>query len=325
MKAAGIISAVLCVLLFCCILAAQNAPATNTQPGRLIKLNLIVTDHANHAVDDVKKDDVQVLENDKPQTIASFERDARPVSYLLAIDNSGSFKNILPQILADSARLVGQNHDLDETMLIRFISSNKIEKVQDFTRDKAELLSGLKLLRIEGGQSAVIDAIYIAVQSAAQYKPNDSSMHRAVVIISDGEDRASYYTKDQLMKLLRASDVQVFIIGVVAQLEDFVGSYQRLSQRQKALDLLTKIADESGGRLFTPGNKDQIAAAIDQVEHDLHTQYLVGYETHDLNDESFRKIRVKIDNSSNQKKLSVTARSGYFINPPDLEGKKKTK
>jgi len=323
MKAAGIISAVLCVLLFCCILAAQNPPVNTNPPGRLIKLNLIVTDHANHAVDDVKKDDVQVLENDKPQTIASFEKDARPVSYVLAIDNSGSFKNILPQILADSARLVGQNHDLDETMLIRFISSNKIEKVQDFTRDKAELLSGLKLLRIEGGQSAVIDAIYIAVQSAAQYKPNDSSLHRAVVVVSDGEDRASYYTKDQLINLLRVSDVQVFIVGVVAQL-DSDSSLTRLNPRQRAINLLTSIADESGGLLFIPNNTEQFAAAIDEVAHDLRTQYLIGYETQDVN-ESFHKIRVRIDKSANREKRIATTRSGYFINPPDPEGKKKKK
>ena len=323
MKAAGIISAVLCVLLSCCILAAQNPPVNTTPPGRPIKLNLIVTDHANHAVDDVKKDDVQVLENDKPQTVVSFEKDLRPVSYVLAIDNSGSFKNILPQILADSARLVGQNHDLDETMLIRFISSNKIEKVQDFTRDKAELLSGLKLLRIEGGQSAVIDAIYIAVQSAAQYKPNDSSLHRAVVIVSDGEDRASYYTKDQLINLLRVSDVQVFIVGVVAQL-DSDSSLTRLNPRQRAINLLTSIAGESGGLLFIPDNTEQFASAIDEIAHDLRTQYLIGYETQDLN-ENFRKIRVRIDKSANREKRIATTRSGYFINPPDPEGKKKKK
>jgi Ca-activated chloride channel family protein len=323
MKKAGILSSVLWVVLSCCILAAQNPTVPTTPPGRLIKLNLLVTDHTDHAVDDVKKDDVQVLENDKPQTIASFEKDTRPVSYVLAIDTSGSFKSILPQILTDSERLVSKNRELDETMLIRFISSDKIEKVRDFTPDESAILKDFKLLRIEDGQSAVIDALYLSVQAAAGRKAGDASIHRAVVVITDGEDRASYYSKDQLMKLLRASDVQVFVVGVVAQLDNSVGPYQRPTPRQKAVDLLSKIAEESGGRLFIPGNTEQFAAAIDDIERDLHTQYLVGYETRDLSDESFRKIRVKIENSSNKKKGRAIARSGYFINPPDLEGKKK--
>jgi|ERR1044072_6373513 Ca-activated chloride channel family protein len=325
MKAAGIISTVLWMVLSGCICAAQDPAIPTTLPGRLIKLNLLVTDHADQAVDDVSKDDVQVLENDKPQTIASFEKDNRPVSYVLAIDTSGSFRSILPRILTDSERLVSKNRELDETMLIRFISSNKIEKVREFTRNETEILQDFKLLRIEDGQSAVIDAIYLSVQTAAARKAGDPLIHRAVVVISDGEDRASYYKKEDLIKLLRASDVQVFIIGVVEQLDDSRGGYMRPSPRQAAVDLLAKIADESGGRLFIPHTTDQFATAIDEIERDLHMQYLVGYETHDLSDEGFRKIRVKIDNSPNQKKRFAIARPGYFINPPDLEGKKKKK
>lgn len=313
------------ILVSCCTTTAQNPTVPTTAPARLVKLNLLVTDRVNHAADDVTREDIQLFEKDKPQTIASFERDTRSVSCVLTIDTSGSFKSILPRIVDDSARLVSQNGELDETMLIRFISSDKIETVQKFTSDESEILKGLKSLYIEGGQSAVIDAIYLSVKAAAEHKPGDPSIHRAVVVVSDGEDRASYYTKEQLIKLLRASDVQVFIVGVVAQLDNSESSFKRPNPRQRAMDLLTNIAEESGGLLFFPNNTDQFASAIDEIARGLRMQYLLGYEIHDLNDEGFRKIRAKIDKQANKEKRFAITRSGYFINPPDLEGNKNKK
>src|SRR5438477_18644 len=96
---------------------------------------------------------------------------------------------------------------------------NEIE--QPFTGSKADLNDALDNLFIEGGQTAVIDAVYLAVENVDEYekshKPEDRK-RRAIILVSDGEDRNSYYNEKQLSELLRESEVQIFVIGFVDDL-----------------------------------------------------------------------------------------------------------
>lgn len=305
-------------------LAQQTVPSKDEGAPRVVKLSLIVTDPSNHSVDDLKQDDIQIFEDKSPQTLSVFSKDDRPINYVLAIDNSGSFKNLLPAVLEAAQLIVSGNKELDETMLIRFISSDKIEWVEKFTADESKLLEKLKRLKVEGGQSAVIDALYVAVEAVTEHKQDDLSIRRAVVLISDGEDRASYYTLETLVKLLRVRNVQVFVIGIVDQLDDTSG-LTRPSPRAGAEKLLNRIALESGGRAFFPNKIGQLKQAIAEIIHDLHVQYIIGYESKNpASKENFRKIEVKIDPAKREELKAVT-RPGYFINPPDLDGKEKKK
>ena len=304
-------------------LAAQTIPSGQTLPApRTVKLNLIVTDASNQSRTDLNKEDLQVLEDDIPQTVTLFDKDTRPVRYVVAIDTSGSFKGLLGPVLAATRILINSNRDLDETMLIRFVSSDKIETVEKFSSDKAKLVGALPKLVSEGGQSAVIDALYLAVQSAAEYKSGDNSARRAVVLFSDGEDRASYYSSDDLLKLLRAVDVQVFVVGIVVQLDGERG-LTRPSQKEKAQKLLEMIASETGGRVFFPTNGQGLADALTEINKDLQTQILVGYEsTNQDPKKNFRKVKAKIVGGTGKKSTAII-RSGYYLNSPDGDKKKK--
>ena len=303
-------------------LAAQTpAPGQTTPIPRTVKLNLIVTDASNQSITDFNKEDLQLLEDDTPQTLTLFEKDTRPVRYVVAIDTSGSFKDLLAPVLEGTKILINSNRDLDETMLLRFISSDKIETVEKFTSDKAKLVGVLPKLGIEGGQSAVIDALYLAVQTVAEYKAGDNSARRVVVLFSDGEDRASYYTSDDLLKLLRGADVQVFVVGIVALLDREHGLI-RPSPKQKAEKLLNMIASESGGRVFFPAHVRGLADALTEINKDLQTQFLIGYEsTNQDPKKNFRKVRAKVVTMG--KKSTAIVRSGYFLHPPDGDKKKK--
>lgn len=302
----------------------KSAPE-NIAPARTVKLNLIVTDRSNHSRDDVTKDEVQVFEGKVPQTVSTFARDERPVNYVVAIDRSGSFKDLLSPALDAIKQLINSNRDLDETMLIGFVDSNKIETFQNFTSDKSKFVESMKLIRIEGGQSAVIDAIYLAVQSAAAYKSGDSSIRRAVVLFSDGEDRVSYYNADALVKLLRAKDVEVFVVGMVTQLDNTNG-FIRQSPREAAERLLNRVALETGGRVFFPKNISALMQATGEIVHDLRAQYIVGYEPQDnTSNDNFRKVEVKIIVAPGREKSVAITKPGYFITPPDIDGKENRK
>jgi len=310
-------------LAACPSLFAQQPGAPPPAPPGAVNLNLIVTDRAQHSRDDVNKDEVQVFEDGIAQTISTITKDEKPVNYVIAIDTSGSFRSLLPGILIGARLLLEGNKANDETMLIRFISSDKIETVEKFTADKSTLLEDLKFFKIEMGQSAVVDAIYVAVQAAAEHKSSDPSIRRAVVLFSDGEDRASYYTTDQLVKILRARNVQVFVVGVVAQLDGNRGLV-RPSPKEKAEKLLNRVAMETGGRVFFPKNMNELAAAMGEINHDLHAQYLITYESKNNKiSDNYRKIEVKMIESPGRESFKAITRPGYFIKPPDLDEKEK--
>ncbi len=313
-----------CLSLCAPIFAQEQIP--QKQAGPAVRLNLIITDHSNHSLDDVRQEEIQILEGKVPQTLSVFQKDERPVDYVIAIDASGSFKDLLAPALDAAKTVIDGNRQGDEALLMSFISSDKINTISAFTSDKSKLIDSLKRFKTGMGQSAVIDAIYVAVKAAAEYNAVDSTVRRAVILVSDGEDRQSYYNTDALVKLLQATNVQVFVIGIVTQLDDQNGII-RPSPRAIAETLLKRVAQESGGRLFFSRSHDDLTRATAEIVHDLHTQYLVGYQsTNSDSKENFRKIQVKVVRTPGPELTAIT-RPGYFINPPVVKenDKKKSK
>ncbi len=215
---------------------AQSSPALSHS----VKLTLIVTDVANHSVDGVRQEEIQLVEDKLPKRISSFSRDLRSADYALVLDNSGSFKSLLPPVIQAAKTLINDNRPEDETFIESFVSSANIETVQEFTSDKSKLNAALDSLYVRFGQTAVIDAVYLAVKHTAEYNGGSAERRRAVVLFTDGEDRASYYGNDQLVRLVRERDVQVFIVGLV-NLLDKEGGLIRKSPRETAERLLKQM------------------------------------------------------------------------------------
>jgi Ca-activated chloride channel family protein len=99
---------------------------------------------------------------------------------------------------------------------------------------------------------------------------------RALVLITDGGDRASFYKAEQVLKLLRERDVQVFAIGLTAELGKRNSSPK--DDRKKSMRLLERLTSETGGRVFYAEKVGELREAISEIEKVLHTQYVVGYE-----------------------------------------------
>lgn len=309
-----------------CALTMAQEPTPQEQDAPLVKLSLIVINQANHSLDNVTKDEIQVVEDKIPQTIAVFSRDERPVDYGVAIDASGSLRNVLGSVVAAAKSIVNNNRDGDEIFLERFISRDKIETTQEFTSDKAVLVKSLDQIYVEGGQSAVVDGVYLAVKHIAEHRPGPDRRH-ALILLTDGEDRASFYSQSQLLQLIREKDVQVFAIGIVGQLDNRAAK-NKLSQREKAENLLRTVAQETGGRVFFPNNMTEVGQAVAEIVHDLRGQYTIAYKsTGNQSKEKFRAVEVTIADAPGREKLTVVTRTGYFVSPPtsSLEETKKKK
>jgi Ca-activated chloride channel family protein len=274
----------------------------------LVTLNVRVIDRNNRPIDNVRQDDFHVFEDGVIQPIASFTREEVPISYGLAIDTSGSLRSQLQAVIDAGKTIITSNRPGDETFLVRFISSDKIETVQDFTASKDSLIDGLDELYVEGGQTAIIDAVYLTAEHVAEYKKGSDAdrRRRALIVITDGEDRSSFYSQEKLFARLREEDVQIYVIGFVRELDKEAGLIRK-SPRDKAVNLINKLANETGGRAFLPESLSELPQIANEIVRDLRTQYVLSYNpTNKMRDGSFRSIKVVVDDGARDKHIALT-------------------
>src|SRR4029434_2430597 len=128
---------------------------------------------------------------------------------------------------------------------------------------------------VEGGQTAIIDAVYLSAEHVSEYKKDDQladRRRRALIVITDGEDRNSFYKQEQLFARLREEDVQIFVLGFINELDKEAGLIRK-SPRDKATSLINKLATETGGRAFFPESLADLPQIANEIVRDLRTQY----------------------------------------------------
>lgn len=279
-----------------------------------IKLHVRVVDRFNRPVNDVRQDELRVFENGVPQAVTSFTREEVPITYGLVVDNSGSIRNQINQVIEAAKTIVSSNKPGDETFVVRFISSDEIKIMQDYTADKAALNDALDDMFVEGGQTAVIDAAYLSAEHAAERRKGETDQdkrRRALVLVTDGEDRASFYKQEQLFDALKEEDVQIYVIGFVNELDKERGFISK-SKRQKAVDLLDRMAKETGGRTFYPNSLSELPGIAQDITKDLRTQYVISYVPKPLpRPGEFRPVRVAVADAPGREKRIAVTRSGY--------------
>jgi hypothetical protein len=170
---------------------------------------------------------------------------SKPIAYGLVIDNTD--RESLDNEIDCGTLLVNGNGPADETFVVRFTNSDNISIVQDFTAQKATLADALGNMFVESGSPAVLDAIYLAAQHfAGQEKVSQFAQgRRALVLIAHGADNDSFYRIDDVLSLLRETDVRVYVTGVSADGEarTFLDG---LAKRSGGAGLFSRVNGRSG-------------------------------------------------------------------------------
>jgi Ca-activated chloride channel family protein len=279
-----------------------------------VRLNVIATDSSGKPVSGLTAEDFQVVENGLAQKVSVATNLDAGALIGVAIDTSGSIRPAFPLAIASTKFIILKSGPIDQTLLIRFVSSDKIETLQDFTADKTVLVKAVDTLYIEAGQSAIIDAVYLAAQRLGSYKFPDHSRRRILILLSDGEDRASYYSSETLLKLLQKTDLQIFPISL--SIDERRG--RRLNDREvpKSADLLRRLASATGGKVFFPKSTDELEAAINQILDVLRVQYTLEYKpTKPIEPGVYRPVTITVRPAPGRENWTVTSRSGYVFSP----------
>jgi len=289
----------------------------------VVNLFFNVKDNRGALIPGLKKDDFDVLEDGKPQTIKYFTAETdQPLTLGILLDTSASQERVLPmekQVGAEFLREVLRPKDL--AFLISF--DVNVDLLHDFTNQAREIARGMDDARINtggagggipglGGGPVPISSprgtlLYDAIYLASDEKLGKEVGRKAMIILTDGEDQGSKLKIKDAIEAAQKADSICYVLLIADR--GFYGGGMGYSGDNQ----MKKLAQETGGRVIDVGrNEKKLKEAFDQIAQELRTQYSIGYTpSNNKKDGSFRKVEIKPHNN-----LKVQARTGYYAPLP---------
>jgi VWFA-related protein len=288
-----ILLAVLFLVWFGSLCFSQNETAG-------AKLQLIVTEDERSFVEDLTAEDFAVYIDGKEQTGWTLKRETRPLLYMLAMDNSGSMRFLLDDLIRAGKSVVGRNEPKDLTALMRFVGSDIIETTDKFVSNRAYLERMLDSFYIQRGQTVVVDAAYRAVKMVGDQPGAGEDYRRIVVVISDGEDRASEHKPAQLIELAKEKNVEIFFIGLTSELEG-VRILGGGNAKKKTEGIIRNLTEETGGAVVFPGKKDDLKSIVEGLSTAMRTRFVIRFPT--PVELTGRKLEIRPSKAAKKRKL----------------------
>src|SRR5579862_4347399 len=287
--------------------AAKTSPAP-AQAGQESRITLdvsrvamlyTVSDKRGRFITDLNKDDFEVFENKKPQTIVEFAAESDlPLRLAILIDTSNSIRERFHfQQEAATAFIDGTvRPEHDKAMLVSFDTA--AELVSDLTDNIGELEKAVQNLR-PGGGTSLYDAIFFACRDKLMEDQPLYKFRRAMVILSDGEDNQSRYTRDQALEMAQKADVNVYAISTnITRIETDGDKVMRY------------FASETGGQSFFPFKASDLSQSFENIANELRHQYNIFYRPEPLKvDGLYHAVEIRV---KGHKDLIVRARKGYY-------------
>lgn len=285
--------------LFAITASGQDSPKqSKSAPNLVVKINLMVLDEANHFVAGISQSDIRIFEDGVEQKTINVAAKDQGTNVVLVMDNTGSVRDQLEQITAIGKIIGGNLGGKDESLVIRFVGREHLEIVQPWTNDISMLNDAMDNLFVEGGQSALIDAIYLAGNTIIKREKESKQKRHAIVVVTDGEERNSYYNLKQLLQLFDGSDSQIFPLILTQQKAPKDINTQKNKVPAKIEMLARSLATRTGGETYFLPNRlkvDDIVTDLKPVLAELRSQYLLSYtSTNQTNDGHVRKLTVEI-------------------------------
>lgn len=325
-----LLSALVALFAAASIAIGQQAPAQKSddqQPEETLKLNVNVVqlffnvkDKHGALIPNLTKDDFEVLEDGKPQTIKYFTAESNlPLTLGMMIDSSGSQRNVI-----DMEKQVGGAFlkqiltDKDEAYVVSFDIS--VDLLQDFTRDVHRLQAALNKAKVNvdytsggipgmgGGPVPTHNApgtlLYDAVYLSAHDMLAKEVGRKAMILLTDGQDEGSRLKIQDAIEAAQKADAIAYVLLCADR--GFYGGFGGYSGEGD----MRKLTEQTGGRVINVGNKfDKLKEAFDQIAAELRSQYNIGYTpTNNKLDGTYRKLQIK----AKQQNYKIQSRAGYY-------------
>jgi VWFA-related protein len=297
----------------------DDAPATIKVDVNVVNILASVRDKKGTLMPHLDKQDFNIFEDGKPQTIKYFTRETDlPLTIGMLVDTSGSQVNLIGIERNAASQFFSQVlGKKDEAFLLMF--GEESELLQDYTNSIRLLNEGLNQLRLSApvgglgpgpvptvGQprgTVLYDAVYLA--SAEKLKQEVG--RKVIVVITDGVDEGSKLPIEEAIEAAQKSDAVIY--SILYEDRGFYSRFGGLSFGGGGEAALHKMSDATGGHVFRVDGRHPLDEVFKELQDEMRTQYAIGYTpTNEARDGSYRKLDVKMVN----KDLKAQARKGYY-------------
>jgi Ca-activated chloride channel homolog len=286
-------------------LRAQQSPPpepSDSAPivAEVTRVNMLftVTDKRGRFVTDLGKNDFEVFESKKQQQIMEFTSESDlPLRLAILIDTSNSIRDRFRfQQEAATNFINSVMRSQDKATLVSFDTAAEV--VTDLTNNTNQLENGIRELR-PGGGTALYDAIYLACKEKLMRDQPMYKFRRAMVILSDGDDNESRYSRDQALEMAQRADTVIYTISTnITHIETEGDKVMRY------------FADQTGGAAFFPFQAKDLNQSFENIANELRHQYNLFYRPEPLkNDGQYHPVQIRV---KGRKDLIVRARKGYY-------------
>ncbi|MFN0106066.1 MAG: VWA domain-containing protein [Bryobacteraceae bacterium] len=287
--------------------ASAQQPSSNPEDDRnriildVARVNMLytVSDKKGRFVTDLTRDDFQIIESKKEQKILEFTAESDlPLRLGILVDSSNSIRDRFRFQQEAAIEFINQvvRPRQDRAVIVSYDTS--AELVADLSGDTEVLAKAIRGLR-PGGGTAMFDAVFYACRDKLMQDQPRHKFRRAMIVLGDGDDNASRYTRDQALEMAQKADVVIYAISTNNTKLDRDGD-----------KILRYFAEETGGVAFFPFKVQDLSQSFENISNELRHQYNVLYRPDPLkSDGLYHKVEIKV---KGRKELIVRARKGYY-------------
>jgi Ca-activated chloride channel homolog len=268
-----------------------------------VPLYVTVIDDQKRLVPDLTRDDFEVYDNGKLQTLTNFDNEPTPITVVVMLDTS-SITLALDLVKDGAEQFLMRMMPLDKGMVGAF--NDKIEfHPASFTDNRDQLTRALKELDF-GYPTRLYDAVDQSIDQL-----NGTEGRKTVLVFTDGDDNASKKGAGSVMERARLEEVMIYSIGLE---NEYFNGQQRV--RSSPDRNLRRLSEETGGGFFLLKKKDDLGPTFTRVAQELHSQYVLGFSPETL-DGKIHKLEVRLKRPG----LVPRARKSYVAGRPDTTQK----
>jgi Ca-activated chloride channel homolog len=275
--------------------------ATLRTDSNLVLVPVTVCDSNNRPVTGLEKEHFKLFDDKVEQTVTHFAMDDEPVAVGMIFDISGSMQAKLRTSRQAAVEFFKTANPDDEFFLVEFNDQPKL--MAPLGTAIGDIASQLTFSQSKG-RTALLDAIFLGLN---EIKKSQKS-RKALLIISDGGDNSSRYTEVELRARVRESDVLVYAMGIY----EGIGSRGRTPEEAGGPDLLSQIAEQTGGRHY-PADLGELPDIAAKIGIEMRSRYVLGYSpTDQQRDGRYHPVTVKLNPPHGLPPLHAYWRKGYY-------------
>jgi Ca-activated chloride channel family protein len=277
--------------------AAQQTFRTQVD---LVHFGVVVTDKQGQPITGLTAADFEVKEAGKPQAIKFFAAGdpaaAPPLHIGFLLDTSGSMVDDIKDVRTAAIKFLNAMEEAVDITLVDF--DTEVRMARYASSDYARLIERIRGRKTDGA-TALYDALGVYLSGTVE-----QNGQKILIMYTDGGDTRSTLSMNEVVDLLRASDVTVYVVGYL----EHQSSSIRMSQRME----LMRFAEMTGGLALFPTSVKEVDKMYERIQREILARYSLGYNSTDQRmDGAWREVDIRLKRPD-LKGAKLRTRDGYF-------------